>query len=162
VQLNYGRLSKDSESQINKLNAQLQGYNEAKKLAESYQKDTQKRIVEANALKKKAAAAGELQKKIGELEKKVSSLETVEKELERTKKELEADKKERAFLERKVEDFKARMGQLDNWERLQEDLARALTARDEYKRRAEELEKEVVALKKGKCWKEIVSRVLEQ
>ncbi|KAN0115397.1 hypothetical protein V8E51_004941 [Hyaloscypha variabilis] len=137
MKTHYHRLAKDTESQVNKLQEQLKGYEEAKKIAD---KDTQKRIVEANALKKKAAGAGELQKRIGELEKRCEGHKAVEDELERTKKELESEKKERAFLQRKVEDFETRTKQLENWEKIQEDLARALSARDEYKRRCQELE----------------------
>jgi archaellum component FlaC len=137
MKTHYHRLAKDTESQVNKLQEQLKGYEEAKKIAD---KDTQKRIVEANALKKKFAGAGELQKRIGELEKRCEGHKAVEDELERMKKELESEKKERAFLQRKVEDFETRTKQLENWEKIQEDLARALSARDEYKRRCQELE----------------------
>jgi hypothetical protein len=113
--------------------------------AEQYRKDIGKRNVEMNSLKKKAAAAGELQKKVDEMERKCSGLKTIEEELARTKKELVLEKKERDFLQKQLDDLQSRRKQLENWDKLQEDLARALSARDDYKKRCEELEK------KGKC-----------
>lgn len=113
----------------------------AKSKAETNQKDIQRRNVEMNALKKKAATVGELQRKIGGLEKQLSTLGAVEKELTEAKKDLVAEKKQRVFLQKQIDNFQGRIKQLDNWDRLQEDLARALNARDDYKKRCEELEK---------------------
>lgn len=113
----------------------------AKSKAEINQKDIQKRNVEINALKKKSATVGELQKKIGGLEKQLSTLGAVEEELAAAKKDLVAEKKQSKFLQKQIDNFQGRIKQLDNWDKLQEDLARALNARDDYKKRCEELEK---------------------